>query len=268
MVIRLEYPTPYHPEYQQIIATVLFLREQGVTVQRKHGVEVSKPITTHPKAAITGATVPLLPEGRFTVSYGCIKKKCYAWFKFNPTKLGKAGMNFMATYIGHSMMEKGASTLLDRGLASHLEIAVDIDGVEFDDHCFLDPTLRSEQAFWLEGGTLYLGSKLRYLSIYDKRRELKKKSGVDLGHPRLRIEHVANDGRKYPCEGLEELSNPFSSLIVVRRQELISGPFDVHLSGLRGRIKAKSCSLPIAYYSLKPAERKIALVGLPTSPRS
>lgn len=171
-----------------------------------------------PPAAMTAANQPLVGGGNLYVRYGRHRGAFRAWVEFNPDKahLGELAFHF------NLMLPQGFETLALWGYVYYCELFIDIYGVSFDQHCFLDPRLQTGCDSYYDQGTIYLGSRqgARSLTIYDKRRE-RANAGELSGVERLRIETKLRGSHSRIGE-LVDLPNPFLRLLVAERQQLMA----------------------------------------------
>lgn len=101
-----------------------------------------------------------------------------------------------------------------------LEVAMDVK-VPFDDLVCLVPKISAFNLNYLSKGTLYLGQRYGHRSycIYDKRKQLADKSGVELGHNVTRIEvRLRSTGKT--LGQLAEFGAPFGNLMALRKSAL------------------------------------------------
>lgn len=208
MQVRMDFKSAKDPEYIQIQewARSVFDNEFG----NKHGVW-SKPGTS-----LTKVSQALDEGGTLYVMYGKLKGEFRGWFEFNPGKVSMAELEGRLSII----LDRGFYSLLERGIVSYCEFAVDILHAKFDDYLFLSRTHHNYDLGWIDKGTLYIGSRehgeLSFI-VYDKQKQLSDVEGEEVGHPWLRIEARLRGDRRFPFMDILTLPDPFANLLVLRR---------------------------------------------------
>lgn len=169
-------------------------------------------------AAITCTAQPLPSGGVLHVKHGRHTGCFRAWFEFNADK---AEVDELTTLFD-LMLPLGFESIFRRGRVPYCEVFLDIDGVDFEQLCFIDTALRTGNADFVALGTCYLGDRQgqRSITIYDKQRQLKQVDGHDIGHARLRLEGKLRTG--FPVSDLPAQRPPIRSLLVVPRDVIQS----------------------------------------------
>jgi len=206
--IRIDFSGCKAPEYNQVQewARSVFANEFG----KKHSV------WTYSQSSLTNVSQELEGGGTLFMRYGRHRGEFRAWFEFNPNKV------MIVELAGrvNTMLEKGIYSLLERGTVTYCEFAMDVPNAQIEDYIFLSRTHHRYDFTWTDRGSIDIGSRKfgdLYFHIYDKRRQLKEVEKKALDRPRLRIEARISGKRKFPLFALLELQNPFSTLLVLRK---------------------------------------------------
>ena len=149
-------------------------------------------------------------------SHGCL----YGKFTFNPGKLlSEEWAKFYEFFVTN--FEYGYASVYHLGRLQYIEIAADFYGAHYDECFYVDTKLRTINDLFVSKGTVYLGAKNapRQLVVYDKAKELKEAQGIDSMVPQLRIE--ARLLKNVKTTDLNELPNPFGTLIVVPKAQML-----------------------------------------------
>jgi hypothetical protein len=170
-------------------------------------------------ASLTNINLHLPEGGSLTVMYGQAGGKQCAWFQINPRKLSPSDL---ATLRGHLtiLLDDGFGTLMQSGMVSYAEIAIDVHGASFADYLYVDKFMRTGNGGYEKLGTAYLGSLKsdRRFTCYDKSSEQEGK-GI-YAEPTLRLEAKLSGTKQFPLNDVLNLASPFASLLVIDRQAL------------------------------------------------
>lgn len=170
------------------------------------------------RAAWTAARQPLQLGGDIEVIYG---RRAGGYFTSVRMNISKSHESELAIHLGQ-MADLGYETLHRHGRVLYCEFFMDIDGADFEDYLYLDPTLRSSHDGFVAAGTAYLGTihSDRGFAAYDKAKELAEKSGVTLPHSRLRLEARLRGRQGFRADQFHNVANPFASLWVISKAAL------------------------------------------------
>jgi hypothetical protein len=207
---------------------------------------------SHPLSSLTTHHQKLSAGGTLLVRHGRSHGKHFGTVEFNPGKCS------MSELCGHFdlLFNNGYASLLERGIVTYCEFAIDVDHVLFGDYMYLDRRLATGFSGYNALGTEYLGSSRspRHLIAYDKRKQLLDKSKVDLGYNKLRIEAKVSGANRFPFNELSCVENPFASLLVLRRDKFQKCNADL-IKQLRHSMEVFDDSLQRAYASLAPKQK-------------
>lgn len=190
------------------------------------------------KSAHTSVNIPLGQKGALLVKYGYAQKRQWSWVQFNPSKLSDEDLAFVSGCLS-MLFAEGASTLLEKGQLARLDVAIDAQCATWSEALFLDARLRSSCHAYTHNGSTYLGAKhgKKTVNAYDKAKEQFDKTGVVHGNDWLRIESRLRDPNRWAFGEIEEVDNPFQSLLVLDRQAVLAAG-DPILLGLQAAIHA------------------------------
>lgn len=152
-------------------------------------------------------------------SFFSIKKSPAVAINCTPSKLADDDWaDFLA--LLETMFPFGPPQVWKSFRLAKLEIAMDVKMPLGDLVCVV-PKVSAVDSSYLHEGTLYLGQRYGHRSycIYDKRKQLADKSGIELGHNVTRIEvRLRSTGKTLGQLG--EFAPPFGNLIVLRKSAL------------------------------------------------
>lgn len=150
-------------------------------------------------------------------TFFAVKGKPALAIKFCPRKLTE---DEWADVISWFQVLIGVGEVWDSFRLSTAEICVDLL-IPYTDLVFFDPDKKISDDFYHQQGLLYIGSKKgrRSSRIYDKRKQLVEKKGLQLAYPLTRIE-VIQAGLKLRVSEFAKLKQPFGKLIALRKDVL------------------------------------------------
>lgn len=206
------------------------------------------------KAAITSMKLPLPSGAALIVKYGYVHGRFWAWIEFNPSRLTNDDQCLVSTSMD-LLFTHGMSTLWKRARIARLDIAVDAKPVSFGSYLFLDKRLKASQHQYDMVGSTYLGSVdgQKTILAYDKTKERWDKAKMTVDQPWLRVEARLFDPKRWALHEIPDIVNPFSTLLVVDRHELLAIDCKV-LKPIRFMV-ASGESLDKAYWNLPAAAR-------------
>ncbi len=250
--IRIDFSSCNAPEYLQVQQWARSVRHMEFGRKGR--------VWTKPGRSQTNVNQRLNGGGNLFVLFGKHRGEFRAWFGFNPNKV------VMWELEGHlnMMLEKGILTLIERGIVTHCEFAIDVPNEQMDHLVFLSRTHRQQDLTWLDRGGLYVGSRHHgelYFHIYDKRKELREVKGEEVGHPLLRIEARISGNRRFHFRELLELASPFTCLLVIEVGRVIQ----LHNEELLGdvlSIQGQPCEIQYQLGSLTGSRKKWVLERL------
>lgn len=216
---------------------------------------------THPSSAFTSVSQPLSQGGCLFIRYGYSHKMFKAIFEFNPNHVD------MTELHGHLslMLHHGYWSLLERGIVTKCEFAVDVKDVKFKDHIYLDHKLRSGSSGLRFLGSDYVGSRRsnRRFLAYDKRKQLLDTNKGDLGYDLLRVEARFGGAKRFPLKDIAAVESPFKTFKVIDRHAFEASTLPA-ISKLRDQLPYNDGCLQLAYCSLTPKHRQQAEAALST----
>jgi hypothetical protein len=190
------------------------------------------------KSAQTSVNIPLGQKSALLVKYGYAQKRYWSWIQFNPSKLNDEDLAFVSGCLSMLFVE-GAATLLGKGQLARLDVAIDAQYAKWSESLFLDARLRSSCHSYTHNGSTYLGAKhgKKTINAYDKGKEQFDKTGVVHGNDWIRIEARVRDPNRWAFGEIDEVDNPFLSMLVLDRQAVLAEA-DPILQALQAAIHA------------------------------
>lgn len=173
------------------------------------------------KSPFTHLSQPLGEAGELHIKFGYVHGRHWAWYGFNPSKLGAEEWEELSMYFS-LLFSHGFCDVWDKARLARYDIAVDLYGAKFKDYLFVDRRLRAGDGTLQDIGSSYLGSQdgARSFICYDKSKEIKEKSGADPYGERLRLEVRISNPRKFALSDIGSIQNPFLTLAVIDRSSL------------------------------------------------
>lgn len=246
VIISLVFKDASAPFYKNFIGMMKWASQTrknvGTVVNgKKYQYRVGKP-----PRAWTAASRPLFCGGDLQVRYGAHMGAKRGWVRTNGSN-GDPGEQH-SHY--RQLFTDGFDTLYTNGRVTYYEGFIDVVGADFNDYLYLDPMLRTWSDKKLRKGTVYIGRKMspRSFAIYDKGKQLREKSSIELGHPLLRLEARLRGAAGFPASVLHSVPDPFQSLAVIDKTALRAS---AHPSAI------KLCSLVDTGISAQAAFRKL-----------
>jgi hypothetical protein len=207
------------------------------------------------KGAHTNISQPLPSGAELHIKFGFAQLRHWAWYSFNPSRM--SAEDWMHVYaMFEVLLPDGFKTLWDQARLSRYDIALDFDGVDFKDYCFIDNRLSAGNAIYQELGTTYLGSEksARSMICYDKAKQLNSANqGPCLGD-RLRLEARIQNPKALALKQIADIPNPFSKLAVIDKNQLACST-DPLLQALHKRL-VQGLPADVAYFEHDKAQRK------------
>lgn len=205
--IRVDFTSSRAPEYIQIQEWARSVRDNEFG--NKHFV------WSKPGRSQTYVSQVLDGGGTLFILFGRHRGEFRAWFEFNPNKVVIAELEGRLC----TMLEKGLHSLVERGVVTYCEFAIDVPNAQIEDYVFLSRTHRQQDLGWIGNGSIYIGSRRHgelYFNIYDKQKQLREVEEKVVDDPLLRIEARISGKRRFPLHDILALPSPFSNLLVMR----------------------------------------------------
>ncbi|MFP7722323.1 replication initiation factor domain-containing protein [Lysobacter sp. A3-1-A15] len=154
--------------------------------------------------------------GTLFILFGRHRGEFRAWFEFNPNKVVIAELEGRLC----TMLENGMYSLVERGIVTYSEFAIDVPNAQIEDYVFLSRSHRQQDLGWINNGGIYIGSRRHgelHFHIYDKQRQLREAENTVVENSWLRVEARISGKRRFPLRSVLQLPSPFLNLLVLRR---------------------------------------------------
>ena len=224
----------------------------GCTTEYKPGAKWWK----SSKGAMTFATYPLNSLTSLTVAYGWSPKgkNAFATFQFNPSYLCQDAVTELGVQFGF-MFNNEYEEFFNTATIKHIEIALDVHGVQKESCLFLDRKVRTYSSQFEGKGTTYLGGEdSKYqLCIYDRRKKIADDGVVPPSEPWTRIEATLQNTEMKLCD-LWSAQWPFATLMVVDVLRLKAADGGTALNLFRHRVLDGHLHPQNAYFSAEDKE--------------
>lgn len=211
----------------------------------------------HKKYSMMHSALPLAGGSKLYVSLGwnAKAKRNVVIVEFNPSKwTAKASSELLGTFA--CLFNWGYDEFIQRAECSYIEIPLDVIGARKSDYTFIDTRLRTFDDSFEGNGTLYLGSRTsnRYITIYDKAKEITDKGGSACQGDWLRIEpHLRPH---LPVLKLGAIASAFDTLRVIDREKLAAIATGISAKAFRRRVLEDGLP-PQQAYLISPNKKEL-----------